>query len=189
MQKSRTCGGALSLRNAYGSGDREGPNCCSVIEERQRTVIAPSAHRVSHLRKRQQDSKTAGRTQRHRRRNAHRITYVGLVEEVRKVLGAAEKLKGPAGNEANTKALLIEPVLAALDWDVTDVDHVVREWRVFDNTALGYALKIDDTPALYVEAKGVNRNLEDKQFILSFVIFPWVEGGEAALGPGPSSRA
>ena len=51
---------------------------------------------------------------------------MGLVEEVRKVLAAAGKLKGPAGNEANTKALLIEPMLAALGWDVTDVDHVVR---------------------------------------------------------------
>jgi predicted type IV restriction endonuclease len=27
-------------------------------------------------------------------------------------------VKGPAGNEANTKALLIEPMLAALGWDV-----------------------------------------------------------------------
>ena len=35
-------------------------------------------------------------------------------------------------------------MLAALGWDVTDVDHVVRESRVFDNTALDYALKIDD---------------------------------------------
>ena len=26
----------------------------------------------------------------------------------------------------------------------------MREWRVFDNTALDYALKIDDAPALYV---------------------------------------
>ena len=42
---------------------------------------------------------------------------MGLVEEVRKVLAAAGKLKGPAGNEANTKALLIEPMLAALGWD------------------------------------------------------------------------
>ena len=82
---------------------------------------------------------------------------MGLVEEVRKVLAAAGKLKGPAGNEANTKALLIEPMLAALGWDVTDVDHVVREWRVFDNTALDYALKIDDAPALYVEARGSTR--------------------------------
>jgi len=92
---------------------------------------------------------------------------VGLVEELRKVLAA----ESPAGNEANAKALLIEPMLAALGWDVTDVDHVVREWRVFDNTALDYALKIDDAPALYVEAKGLNRNLEDKQFIAQTVIY------------------
>jgi predicted transport protein len=94
---------------------------------------------------------------------------VGLVEEVDKVLAAAAKLKGPAGNEANTKALLIEPMLAALGWDVTDVDHVVREWRVFDNTSLDYALKIDDGAALYVEAKGLKKSLDDKQFIAQTV--------------------
>src|SRR5947209_3732112 len=60
-------------------------------------------------------------------------------------------------------------MLVSLGWDVTDVDHVVREWRVFDNTALDYALKIDDRPALYVEAKGLSKNLDDKQFIAQTV--------------------
>jgi hypothetical protein len=91
------------------------------------------------------------------------------VEQVNKVLAGAEKLKGPAGNEANTKALLIEPLLAALGWNVADVDHVVREWRVFDKTCLDYALKTDDGPALYVEAKGLNKALDDKQFIAQTV--------------------
>ena len=82
---------------------------------------------------------------------------MGLVEEVGKVLAVAGRLKGPAGNEANTKALLIEPMLAALGWDVTDVDHVVREWRVFDNTALDYALKIDDAPGAIRRGQGAQQ--------------------------------
>ncbi len=65
---------------------------------------------------------------------------MGIKEEVARVLTAAERLKGPAGNEANTRALLIEPILFALGWDTGDLDQVVREWRVFDNTSLDYAL-------------------------------------------------
>ena len=94
---------------------------------------------------------------------------MALVDEVKKVLEIGEKLRGPAGNEANTKALLIEPMLSALGWDTSNLDHVVREWRVYDGTSLDYALKVGDTPALYVEAKAISKNLDDKQFIAQTV--------------------
>jgi len=45
----------------------------------------------------------------------------------------------------------------------------VREWRVFDNTSLDYALVVEDRPALYVEAKGVTKKLDDKQFVAQTV--------------------
>jgi hypothetical protein len=101
---------------------------------------------------------------------------MSIVEEVKRVLAAAKKLTGPAGNEANTKSLLIEPMLAALGWDTADIDHVVREWRVFDGTSLDYALKIDDRVVLHVEAKGVKRSLDDKQFIAQTVNYANNEG-------------
>jgi len=94
---------------------------------------------------------------------------VALGVEVKKVLAAAAKLKGPAGNEANTKALVIEPMLAALGWDTSDLDQVVREWRVYDKTSLDYALMVGEKPGLYLEAKAISRNLDDKQFIAQAV--------------------
>lgn len=91
---------------------------------------------------------------------------MALTKAVEKVLSNAEKLKASkSGNEANTKALLIEPVLRALGWDLEDIDQVDREVAVFDGTKLDYALKIDGEPHLYLEAKGVKQSLDDKQFI------------------------
>ncbi len=90
---------------------------------------------------------------------------VALPETIAKLLQAAAKLKtSGSGNEANTKALLIEPLIAALGWDPVDLDVVEREVKVL-GTFLDYALKLDGQPRVYVEAKGLNENLDDKKFI------------------------
>jgi predicted transport protein len=101
---------------------------------------------------------------------------MGIVDEVERVLATARKLTGPSGNEANTKALLIEPMLSALGWDTADVDQVVREWRVFDGTSLDYALKIDGKVVLHIEAKGLRKSLDEKQFIAQTVNYANNEG-------------
>src|ERR1019366_2240099 len=90
---------------------------------------------------------------------------MALVDDVRKLVGVAERLKGPVGNEANTKALLIEPMLSALGWDTTDLDHLVRDWPVNDSTStIDYALRIDDANVVLVEARGANERLDDEAF-------------------------
>ncbi len=68
---------------------------------------------------------------------------MSLAQTVEQALQPASRLKTSGGNEANTKALLIEPMLSALGWDTIDVDQVEREYRVYDKTALDYALKIE----------------------------------------------
>ena len=93
-----------------------------------------------------------------------------------KVLETAKKLKGAGGNEANTKALLIEPLLAALGWDTADLDQVEREYRVFDGTSLDYALKINSDLRLFLEAKAVGKGLDDKAFISQTVNYANNEG-------------
>jgi hypothetical protein len=80
---------------------------------------------------------------------------------IAKVLASAEKLKASgAPNEANTKAILVEPMLAALGWDPGDLDHVTREVKVFEGTYLDYALRWNGSPKVYVEAKGIGESLE-----------------------------
>ena len=101
---------------------------------------------------------------------------MSLPAKVEQLLAAGSKLKSSGGNEANTKALLIEPLLAELGWDTSDLAQVEREYRVFDGTSLDYALKIDGEPRLFVEAKAVGKPLEDKAFISQTVNYANNEG-------------
>ena len=71
---------------------------------------------------------------------------------------------------------MIEPVLAALGWNLNDFGEVDREHKVFDGTFLDYALKIDGTSKLFVEAKGIGKSLADKQFIAQTVNYANNEG-------------
>jgi predicted transport protein len=90
---------------------------------------------------------------------------------------AAEQLSSSgSGNEANTKALLIEPLLSALGWDFANLDEVDREVRVYDGTALDYALKLSGKARLFVEAKAVSKSLDDRQFIAQAVNYANNEG-------------
>jgi hypothetical protein len=96
---------------------------------------------------------------------------------VQKALATAEQLQAAkAGNEANTKALIIEPMLAALGWDPTDLNQVEREYRVYDGTSLDYALKLGGERRLFVEAKGVTKGLDDKAFVSQTVNYANNEG-------------
>ena len=91
---------------------------------------------------------------------------MALPETITAVLATAEKLRAStAANEANTKALLIEPLLGALGWSPTDLDVVEREVKVFDGTFLDYALKVVGGSRIYVEAKAIGGNLNDPKFI------------------------
>ena len=101
-----------------------------------------------------------------------------MKETIAQVVGKADELKKAktGGNEANTKALLIEPMLKALGWDTEDLGQVEREFRVYDNTSLDYALKVDGDPRLFVEAKGVSKDLADKSFIAQAINYANNEG-------------
>lgn len=90
---------------------------------------------------------------------------VSLAQNVAAAVLAADKLKTKNANEANTKALVIEPMLMALGWDLADIDAVEREVKVYDGTLLDYALRVDGVARVYVEAKSISGNLDDKKFV------------------------
>ncbi|MCE0488273.1 hypothetical protein [Ornithinimicrobium sediminis] len=95
---------------------------------------------------------------------------MGMSQVIADVLERSSRLReAKKGNEANTKALLIEPVLRGLGWDTDDLDAVQREVKVFEGTYLDYALIVAGGTSLYVEAKGLKENLNDKKFIAQTV--------------------
>ena len=92
------------------------------------------------------------------------------------VVARIDKYEKGSFNEENTAVVLIEPILASLGWDLTDLGSVDRQYRVYDGTKLDYALKIDGKPSLFVEVKGQAHSLDDPKFIAQTVNYANNEG-------------
>ena len=81
--------------------------------------------------------------------------------------------------EQNTKAMLIDPVLDALGWDVRDWDEVQREYKVKPkDKPVDYALKISRMPKLFIEAKGLGEKLSDRRWVNQVISYAAVAGIE-----------
>lgn len=75
----------------------------------------------------------------------------------------AKHSRGAEIGEQNTKATLIEPMLRALGWDPEDIDEVRREFKAQkQDKPVDYALLSGGKPVLFVEAKGLGTNLDDR---------------------------
>ncbi|WP_448072482.1 restriction system modified-DNA reader domain-containing protein [Georgenia yuyongxinii] len=92
---------------------------------------------------------------------------------------ARHRKSGQRIGEQNTKVMLIEPVLAALGWDLFDPEEVNREYRrrSADNP-VDYALLLMRTPRLFVEAKGLGENINDPRWANQIISYAAVAGVE-----------
>jgi hypothetical protein len=102
-----------------------------------------------------------------------------LRERIQTIVSRILKARDRRINEQNTKATLIEPVLAALGWDTGDLDEVHREYhgKSVDNP-VDYALKIMRTPRLFLEAKGLGEDLSDRKWVTQVLGYAVVAGVE-----------
>jgi hypothetical protein len=84
------------------------------------------------------------------------------LEEIRGRLAQLSE-RGERIGEQDTKAVLIEPVLAALGWNPHDLDDVRREYRRKpQDNPVDYALLVYGKPRLFVEAKPLHSTLDRK---------------------------
>lgn len=82
-------------------------------------------------------------------------------------------------NEQNTKAVLIEPMLQALGWDIHEPDEVHREFRPNSkDSPVDYALKLMLKSELFVEAKCLGENLDDRAPVTQLIKYAAVAGVE-----------
>jgi len=82
-------------------------------------------------------------------------------------------------NEQNTKATLIEPVLQALGWNVEDIEEVQREFRLKKrDKPVDYGLLVLRTPRLFLEAKALGENLDDRRWANQIMGYASVAGVE-----------
>jgi hypothetical protein len=102
----------------------------------------------------------------------------GLRETLSKVRGriTQHRERGEHIGEQNTKATLIDPVLAALGWRLDELDDVQREYKPKgQDNPVDYALFVFDKPCLLVEAKALGAVL-DRKCVSQVLYYAYVAG-------------
>lgn len=81
--------------------------------------------------------------------------------------------------EQNTKAVLIEPIIEALGWDLRELEEVVREYRAKpQDNPVDYALLVRRSPLLFIEAKDLGSDLSDRRWVSQIMGYATVVGVE-----------
>ena len=87
-----------------------------------------------------------------------------VVTKLRKRILNIREHKDTIGEE-NTKATLIEPLLAALGWDTEELTEVHREYkRKSQDKPVDYALFLLREPRLFIEAKALDEDLTNRKW-------------------------
>ena len=86
--------------------------------------------------------------------------------------------------EAQTRASLIDPVLSALGWEVTDPRLVQQEYRARGKSADYALLRADGKPEVIIEAKALGRRLRVKEIDQTVAYAVILEAPLAALTDG-----
>lgn len=102
-----------------------------------------------------------------------------LTEVIAVVRSRIEQHSDKAIGEQNTKSVLITPVLRALGWDMEDLDEVRLEYKrqAMDNP-VDYALFVQRSARLFVEAKALGGNIADPKWagqIMGYAVVAGVE--------------
>ena len=105
------------------------------------------------------------------------------MSELSEALDAVRKkiirYRGKDLNEQNTKTALINPILKTLGWEVGDLDQVQQEYkRRKRDKPVDYALLLFREPRLFVEAKALGKNLDDRKWANQIMGYATVAGVE-----------
>lgn len=91
---------------------------------------------------------------------------------LRLVADRIPRLRAQGGriSEQDTKRILITPAVEALGWDILDIDEVRNEYRhnPADNP-VDYALFLNRSPVLFVEAKPLGHSLDDRKWLVQTI--------------------
>jgi hypothetical protein len=97
-----------------------------------------------------------------------------VLEEVRRRIALYQ---GKEMNEQNTKTALIDPVLRSLGWEVGNLEEVMQEYkRKPQDKPVDYALLLLREPKLFVEAKALGQNLDDRKWANQIMGYASVAG-------------
>jgi predicted type IV restriction endonuclease len=98
------------------------------------------------------------------------------IEVIRKRIQQIRDRKELIG-EQNTKAALIDPLLSAMGWELQEIDEVRREYRRKpQDNPVDYALFLNRTECLLIEAKSLEKDLGDRKWISQNISYAAVVG-------------
>ncbi len=102
-----------------------------------------------------------------------------LKEALGQVRARIERYKDSSLNEEQTRYTLIDPIIRALGWDTEDIDEVRSQYRFQSNdNPVDYALIISGKPRLFLEAKALRGNLNDRKWSHQIMGYAGVAGVE-----------
>ena len=85
-------------------------------------------------------------------------------------------------SEQDTKGTLIEPVLAALGWDLADLEVVRREYRHNKkDLPVDYAFFANGKPIMFLEAKAIGLSIDDHKWMAQIVNYANSAGVEICV--------
>lgn len=103
-------------------------------------------------------------------------------ETLFKIKKRLEKLGNKSIGEAGTKESFINPLISDLGWDIADFDEVKLEYKHTKKAnPVDYALLIDMTPKLYIEAKQVGSDIDEYKWIAQVLTYSNMAGVKWAL--------
>jgi type I restriction-modification system DNA methylase subunit len=91
-----------------------------------------------------------------------------------------EKGRLKSYNEENTKKGFITPLFRALGWDVENIEEVSNEDRV-SKGRVDYAFRLGGIPKLFVEAKALNKGLDEAKDADQAINYAWHKGSTWAV--------
>lgn len=106
---------------------------------------------------------------------------INLDAAIRRLREQLQKIQDRASpiSEEDTKRVLITPLLQALQWNVLDLDEVRNEFRSQpQDNPVDYALFLNRTPCLFLEAKAINHSLEERKWLSQIVGYAATAGVE-----------
>jgi len=107
---------------------------------------------------------------------AQRSELAERVAHLRELI-ARQRHRGETMGEEDTKRVFVTPLLAALGWDVQDLEDVRNEYRYRPrDNPVDYALFMLRTPCLFVEAKSLNTSLDEQKWITQTISYAATAG-------------
>lgn len=92
-----------------------------------------------------------------------------VISTIEELQALVRKHRNGGLNELTTRTMFIDKLLGSLGWDVADPAEVELEYTTIDGKAVDYALKIDNKPVIFVEAKALDNQLTDVKAITQVV--------------------